>query len=149
MFYEDEATPFRPGPVNLLQERGRDVALFGNGILLPRLVAAADVLEGQGVKATLVEVHTVKPLDVDGVTRVLKRCGAAVTAEDHTINGGLGSAIMEAAAENAPVPIARIGLRDLFAGSGKPDDLLDKYGMSVADIVAAAMGVVARKDGRT
>ena len=137
--------PFVPGKINILQKRGSDVALFGNGVLLPRLFAAADVLSEKGYGVTVIEVHTVKPLDVEGVTGVLKDCGAAVTAEDHNIIGGLGSAIMEAAAENIPVPIARIGLRDCFPGSGNPDELLDKYGMSVDDIVEAAIGVIKRK----
>jgi transketolase len=95
---------------------------------------------------TLVEVHTVKPLDVEGVIQVLKDCGAAVTAEDHNIINGLGSAIMETAAENIPIPIARIGLRDKFPGSGLPQDLLDYYEMSVNDIVSAAEDTIARKN---
>jgi transketolase len=138
-------TPFIPGKINILQQKGTDIALFGNGVLLPRLFAAAEILEKKGIGVTLVEVHTVKPLDVDGVVDVLKKCGAAVTAEDHTIIGGLGSAIMEVAGENYPVPISRIGLRDRFPGSGNPDELLDYYGMSVDDIVLAAESTIARK----
>lgn len=138
-------TPFVPGKINVLQENGSDIALFGNGIMLPRLMEASEILAEKGIGVTLVEVHTVKPLDVEGVTEVLKKCGAAVTAEDHTIMGGLGSAIMETAAENCPVPIARIGLRDKFPGSGLPQELLDYYEMSVEDIVKAAEATIARK----
>lgn len=141
--------PFIPGKINVLLENGNDIALFGNGILLPRLFKATEILETKGIGVTLVEVHTVKPLDVNGVTSILEKCGAAVTAEDHNIIGGLGSAVMEAAAENCPVPIARIGLRDTFPGSGKPDELLDFYGMSVIDIVNAAKSIIARKEGKT
>lgn len=141
----EKNTPFVPGKINIIQEKGNDIALFGNGVLLPRLFAAATILEQRGIGVTLVEVHTVKPLDVEGITNVLKKCGAAVTAEDHTIIGGLGSAIMEAAAENFPVPISRIGLRDRFPGSGNPDELLDYYGMSVDDIVNAAEVTIVRK----
>lgn len=137
--------PFVPGKINIMQQNGNDIALFGNGVLLPRLIKAAEELNNRGVGVTLVEVHTVKPLDVEGVTKVLTECGAAVTAEDHTIIGGLGSAIMETAAENIPVPIARIGLRDRFPGSGKPDELLDFYGMGINDIVHAALTTIARK----
>jgi len=137
--------PFVPGKINILQEKGNDIAIFGNGVLLPRLFAAAEELEKRGVGVTLVEVHTVKPIDVEGVAEVLGSCGAAVTAEDHNIIGGMGSAIMEVAAENIPVPISRIGLRDEFPGSGKPDELLDHYGMSVQDIVDAALNTIARK----
>lgn len=138
-------TPFVPFKINILQDTGNDIALFGNGVLIPRLQEAAKILESKGIGVKLVEVHTVKPIDVEGVTQVLKDCGAAVTAEDHNIIGGLGSAIMETAAENCPVPIARIGLRDKFAGSGLPNELLDFYEMSVDDIVNAAQSTIARK----
>jgi transketolase len=144
VIFEHDA-PFVPGKINILQQKGNDIALFGNGIMLLRLMEASEILSRQGIGVTLVEVHTVKPLDTEGVTDVLKRCGAAVTAEDHTIVGGLGSAIMEAAAENCPVPIARIGLRDIFPSSGTPDALLDYYGMSVPDIVNAAVETIKRK----
>lgn len=141
-------TPFVPGKINILEKKGNDIALFGNGVLLPRLKEASKVLSDKGIGVTLVEVHTVKPIDVAGVTRVLKDCGAAVTAEDHNIIGGLGSAIMETAAENVPVPIARIGLRDRFPGSGKPDELLDYYGMSIGNIVQAAEATISRKKSK-
>ena len=141
----DDDQPFIPGKINIISEKGSDIALFGNGVLLPRLMQAAEELESKGIGVTLVEVHTVKPIDVEGVTAVLKKCGAAVTAEDHNIIGGLGSAIMETAAENCPVPISRIGLRDTFAGSGLPNELLDNYKMSVEDIVKAAEDTMVRK----
>ncbi len=144
VFYEKD-TPFVPHKINILNEEGNDIALFGNGILLPRLMEAAKILKSKGIGTTQIEVHTVKPLDVEGVTEVLKKCGAALTAEDHNIIGGLGSAVMEAAAENHPVPIARIGLRDKFPGSGMPQELLDYYEMSVDDIVKAAEDTIARK----
>lgn len=141
----EKDTPFVAGKINILQENGTDIALFGNGILLPRLLEASEILASKGFGVTLVEVHTVKPLDVEGVTEVLTKCGAAVTAEDHNIINGLGSAIMETAAENCPVPISRIGLRDKFPGSGMPQELLDFYEMSVEDIVKAAEATIARK----
>lgn len=141
----EKDTPFVPGKINVIQEKGNDIALFGNGILLPRLMQASEMLARKGIGVTLAEVHTVKPLDVEGVTAVLKKCGAAVTAEDHNIIGGLGSAIMEASAEHHPVPISRIGLRDKFPGSGLPQQLLDFYEMSVEDIVRAAETTIKRK----
>lgn len=140
-----EEQPFIPGKINIISEKGSDIAFFGNGVLLPRLFKAAEILESKGYGVTVVEVHTVKPLDVEGVTAVLKKCGAALTAEDHNIIGGLGSTIMETSAENYPVPVSRIGLRDTFAGSGLPDELLDYYKMSVEDIVSAALDTIARK----
>ncbi len=144
----EKDTPFIPGKINILQKKGSDIALFGNGVLLPRLMEASNILSEKGIGVTLVEVHTVKPIDVEGVTKVLKECGAAVTAEDHNIIGGLGSAVMETAAENIPVPISRIGLHDRFPGSGKPDELLDYYGMSVSDIVQSAEATLARKKSK-
>lgn len=141
----EKNTPFVPGKINILSEQGNDIALFGNGILLPRLMEAAEILSKKGIGVTLVEVHTVKPLDVEGVTHVLQNCRAALTAEDHTIIGGLGSAIMETAAENCPVPVSRIGLRDKFPGSGMPQELLDYYEMGVDDIVKAAEATIKRK----
>ena len=141
----EKDTPFTPGKINIIKETGNDIALFGNGVLLPRLFAAAKILHKKGIGVKVVEVHTVKPLDIEGVTEVLKECGCAITAEDHNIIGGLGSAIMEASAENIPVPIARIGLRDVFPGSGKPDELLDYYGMSIDDIVKTAENTIDRK----
>ncbi len=141
----EKNTPFVPGKINVLQNKGNDIALFGNGVLLPRLIEAAQILQTKGIGVTLVEVHTVKPIDVEGVIGVLKQCGAALTAEDHNIIGGLGSAIMETAAEHCPVPITRIGLRDKFPGSGLPHELLDYYEMAVNDIVNAAENTVKRK----
>lgn len=138
-------TPFIPGKINILQQKGNDIAFFGNGVILPRLLKAAEILAIRSIGVTVVEVHTIKPLDTEGITRILNMCGAAVTAEDHNIIGGLGSAIMEVAAENMPVPITRIGLRDQFPGSGNPDELLDKYGMGIGDIVEAAVATIARK----
>lgn len=141
----EKETPFVPGKINILSEEGNDIALFGNGVLLPHIFEAAKLLKQKGIGVTVAEVHTVKPIDTEGVTEVLKKCGAAVTAEDHNIIGGLGSAIMEVAAENCPVPIVRIGLRDKFPGSGKPDELLDYYEMGVKDIVKAAETTIKRK----
>ncbi|MFC0877319.1 transketolase family protein [Saccharicrinis sp. FJH2] len=141
----EKDTPFTPGKINIISQKGNDIALFGNGVLLPRIFEAAKILEEKGIGVTVVEVHTVKPIDTQGITNVLKQCGAAVTAEDHNIIGGLGSAIMEVAAENHPVPVYRIGLRDKFAGSGLPQELLDYYEMSVEDIVKAAEATIARK----
>lgn len=142
----EKNSPFIPFKINIMQKNGNDIALFGNGVLLPRLIKASKILSDKGIGVTLVEVHTVKPLDIEGITKVLKDCGAAVTAEDHNIIGGLGSAIMETAAENYPVPIERIGLRDKFPSSGLPDELLDYYEMSVNDIVKAAQKAITRKN---
>jgi transketolase len=140
-----EPRPFELGRARVVAEHGSDVAIFAHGALVGRSLAAADALAREGVAAVVVEVHTLKPLDAATVTAVLERTGAAVTAEDHTIVGGLGSAIAEAAAERCPVPIERVGLRDVFPESGEGERLLDRYGMGVADIATAARRVLARK----
>jgi transketolase len=140
-----EPRPFELGKARIVAEHGWDVAIFAHGALLGRSMAAAEELERAGIGAVVVEVHTLKPLDVATVAAVLERTGAAVTAEDHTIVGGLGSAIAEAAAEHCPVPLERVGLRDVFAESGEGESLLDRYGMGVADIGAAARRSIARK----
>lgn len=139
--------PFELGKIRILEQHGDDVALFANGYVLPRALEAARALTTIGVRATVVEVHTLKPLDVDGIAGVLRRTGAAVTIEDHNIIGGLGSAIAEVIAEHAPAWLARIGVRDVFAESGVAGPLLDKYQMGIEDILAAARMVVERKLG--
>jgi len=143
--FESPAPPFVLGKARVLRTVGKDVALFGCGFILNRVLEAAAELEKKGVRATVVEVHTLKPLDVETIAGVLAGCGAAVSVEDHNIIGGLGSAIAETAAEVAPVPLARLGLRDLYPRSGNPDELLDAYHIGVADIVEAALRVIERK----
>ena len=140
-----QPVPFELGRARIAADHGGEVAIFAHGALLGRAMAAAEALAREGLGAVVVDVHTLKPLDVETVAAVLARTGAAVTAEDHTIIGGLGSAIAEAAAEHCPVPIERVGLRDVFPESGEGESLLDRYGMGVADIAAAARRAVARR----
>lgn len=137
--------PFELGKIRILREYGSDVAIFGNGFILPRVLETADKLKAGGVKATVVEVHTLRPLDVAGIAGVLKKTRAAVTVEDHNINGALGSAIAEVIAEHAPCPLTRVALRDVFPQSGHPDPLLDYYKIGVSDIVEAAKSSISRK----
>ncbi len=137
--------PFEIGRIRVLERKGDDVAVFANGYMLTRALEAVRVLATMDIHATAVEVHTLKPLDVDGIAEVLRRTRAAVTVEDHNIIGGLGSAIAEVIAEEAPAALARIGVRDVFAESGPAGPLLDKYHLGVDDIVEAARRVVAKK----
>jgi transketolase len=143
-----EPRPFELGKARIVADHGGDAAIFAHGALLGRSMAAAAELAREGIGAVVVEVHTLKPLDIGTVNAVLERTGAAVTAEDHTIIGGLGSAIAEAAAEHCPVPIERVGLRDVFPESGEGESLLDRYGMGIADIAAAVRRALARKRTR-
>jgi len=140
-----DGTPFEIGKIRILKEYGSDVALFCHGFVTNRVLAAADELSRAGIGATVVEVHTIKPLDTEGIAAVLTRCGYAVTIEDHNIIGGLGSAIAEVIAESQPAVLTRLGLQDRYGESGFPDELLDKYGMSVPAIAEAAREVISKK----
>lgn len=126
---------------------GDDVTIFANGLMLARSLEAAQQLAGQGISARVVEMHTVKPLDVDAVVRSAEETGAVVTAEEHSIVGGLGGAVAELLSERYPVPLKRVGIADRFAETGPYTALLDRYGMAVQDIVDAAGHVVRMKSG--
>ena len=140
----DEAYAPTIGKAHLVRE-GKDVTIIANGQLLSRALAAAELLAAEGISTCVVEMHTVKPLDVDAVVQAVAATGAIVTAEEHTIVGGLGGAIAEVVAERCPAPVKRVGLADRFAETGPYDALLDRYGMAVADIVTAAREAVALK----
>jgi transketolase len=141
----DDPPLFELGKVRVLEEVGTDVAIFACGAVLPHAIHAVSELRETGIGATLVEVHTVKPIDAGTVAEISKRCGAAVSVEDHTILGGLGSAVAEVVTANYPVPVERIGILDTFARSGAPEELLDEYHMGVSDIVHAARRALARR----
>jgi len=143
----DTFSPFELGKIRILKESGNDVALFTNGFIINRVLEAARLLEMEGIKPTVVEVHTLKPLDVESIVKILSKTKAAVTVEDHNIIGGLGSAIAETIAEEIPVPLLRIGLRDKYPESGESEQLLDHYGMGIPDIVNAAKRVLQKKRG--
>ena len=141
----NETTPFETGKNKIIKEYGHDVAIFSSGFVLDRAIQAVDNLKSRGVNATLVDVSTIKPLDADGTQEVIRKCNCAVTVEDHTIIGGLGSAIAELVTETYPIPIARVGLKDVFPESGEAAALLDKYHIGVPDIVSASMEVITKK----
>lgn len=148
-----EGTPFEIGKIRVMKSYGDDVALFCHGFVTNRVLKAAEELKEAGINATVAEVATIKPLDVAGISSVLGRCGCAVTVEDHNVIGGLGSAIAEVIAEgltgvpsgSANPRLVRLGMQDCYGESGFPDELLDAYGMSVKDIVAAAARARAMK----
>jgi len=124
---------------------GRDVTIIGCGVMVARCLKAAERLAEAGIEARVVEMHTVKPLDRELVARCAAETGALVTAEEHSIIGGLGGAVAEALVEGEPVPLERVGVADTFAESGPYSELMDKYGLSVDDIVAAVQRAIARK----
>jgi transketolase len=124
---------------------GHDVTIVANGLLVAQALIAADTLARKGVEARVIDMHTVKPLDVAALERASHETGAFVVAEEHMHHGGLGSAVAQALVAGTPAPVEYVNLGDRYAESGKPDDLLDKYGMRAKNIVSAAERVLARK----
>jgi transketolase len=117
---------------------GRDVAIISTGVQTTRALEAAEILAAEGVSAHLLHVPTLKPLDEQAVVEAAARTGAVVTAEDHTIIGGLGGAVAEVLGERHPTPMRRVGLRDTFGESGPNEALLEKYGLTARHVAAAA-----------
>ena len=124
---------------------GSDISIFACGHLVWNAIQAGAILEEKGISVEVINIHTIKPLDEAAVIASLKKTGCAVTAEEHSIYGGLGDSIAQVAAKNCPVPIEYVGTRDTFGESGTPAQLLKKYGLDVPDIVAAAERALARK----
>jgi transketolase len=140
----DPPRPFELGKIRRLEDHGRDFVIFANGYLLQRSLEAAAQLKTQGLRGRVVEVHTLRPLDGEGIAQVLAESPAAVSVEDHQINGALGSAIAEVIAEHGTGRLVRLGLQDVFAESGDAFGLLDRYGLGVRDIVQAVGRVVSK-----
>jgi transketolase len=130
--YEDDFD-FELGRAYMLRE-GTDVSLFAAGVMVAEALASADLLAADGVSAEVIDVMTVKPLDVATLAASAAKTGTVVTCEEHSIIGGLGSAVAEALSEVSPVRIRRIGVRDVFGTSGEPDELMRYYGLSATDI---------------
>jgi transketolase len=125
---------------------GGDVTLIACGLMVSRSLEAADLLRGEGLAAGVLEVHTIKPLDTQSILLAARETGALVTAEEHSVIGGLGGAVAETVAEEYPVPVVRVGLPDTFAETGPYADILNRYGMSVQHIVDAAKRAVSLKN---
>jgi transketolase len=129
----------------VLQE-GSDLTIITCGVMVARSLQAAAQLEQQGIHARVVEMHTIKPIDRELILRCASETGAIVTVEEHTILGGLGGAVAEVVSDDCPVPVARVGIADRFAETGPYADLLDNYGLALADITGAAQKVLHRKN---
>jgi transketolase len=124
---------------------GHDLTIVANGLLVAQALMAADTLAKKGVEARVIDMHTIKPLDAAALERASHETGAFVVAEEHLHHGGLGSAVAQALVAGTPAPVEYVDLGDRYAESGKPDDLLEKYGMTAKNIVSAAERVLARK----
>ena len=140
----DETYEFKFGKAVTLKE-GKDVTLIGMGIMTSAALEAAEMLAEEGISATVLNMPTIKPIDEDAIVAAANATGAIVTCEEHSIIGGLGSAVAEVLAEKASARLVRVGVKDTFGESGKPADLLKKYGLTAADIAAAAKQAIANK----
>jgi transketolase len=125
-----------------VQVDGSDVAIFACGILVPEAIKASEALKAKGISAAVIDLHTIKPIDSDAIVSFAKKCGRIVTAEEHNIMGGMGSAVAEVLGEMQPTPMKRVGVMDTFGESGEANELLRKYGLTSANIEAAASGLI-------
>lgn len=138
--------PFEIGKAQVFSE-GTDVTIFACGHMVWKAIEAGIILQEKGISVQLVNIHTIKPLDTAAVLHAIQKTGCAVTCEEHNILGGLGDSIAQVAAKHHPIPIEYIGTNDTFGESGTPTQLLEKYGLSTPNIVAAAEKAIARKKG--
>src|SRR6185312_14053084 len=136
---------FKIGKAQQLTE-GTDVSIFACGHLVWIALEAEKILREKGISAEVINIHTIKPLDAEAILKSIQKTGCAVSAEEHNIIGGLGDSVAQVAAKNAPVPQEYIGTKDTFGESGTPAQLLEKYGLDAAHIVAAAQKAIARKN---
>jgi transketolase len=132
-----EGYEFRLGKAALLRE-GRDVTLIGSGLMVSRCLQAAEILANEGIAADVVNVSTIKPLDAEMIAARAGRTGAVVTAENHTVLGGLGGAVAEVLGEACPVPLRRVGIRDEFGTSGPLEEIFPQYGLTAEAVCEAA-----------
>ena len=120
---------------------GKDITVIATGIMVNEALIAAEELAAEGIDVRVIDMHTIKPLDEEIIVKAAQETGAIVTAEEHSVIGGLGSAVAEVVVKKCPVKMAMVGQQDTFGESGKPDELKEKYGMTAADIVKAVKGL--------
>ena len=141
VFNDPETYEFKLGKGVLLREGG-DVTIVATGLMVAAALQAAEALAASGVSAEVINVHTIKPLDADLIVESARRTGRVVTCEEHSVIGGLGSAVCDALAERYPVPVKKVGVNDVFGESGPAVDLLHKYGLDAEGIVSAVRDYV-------
>ncbi|MCX5751455.1 MAG: transketolase family protein [Candidatus Saganbacteria bacterium] len=142
--YDNDQYDFQIGKAIKMRE-GRDLTIIACGIMVNASLQAAEILAKEGISVRVINMHTLKPLDKEVIIQAAQETGAIVTVEEHSILGGLGGSVAEVLVENCLVPMVRVGTRDMFAESGKPHELLEKYGMTPVDIAATARLVLERK----
>lgn len=124
---------------------GADVSIFATGHLVWESILAAEILKEKGIHADVINIHTIKPLDTDSILKSVVKTGCVVSAEEHQYNGGLGDSIAQFLAVTKPTPMEFVGVNDSFGESGKPADLMEKYGLNAASIVEKALKAISRK----
>ena len=139
-----ENQKFEIGKAILINE-GKDVSIFATGHLVWEAMEAQKVLEKEGVSAEIINIHTIKPLDKKAILESVSKTKCVVSAEEHMLNGGLGDSIAQCLSRNNPTPMEMVGVNDTFGESGKPKELMAKYGIDSNKIVKAALNVVKRK----
>jgi len=144
--YPMDNCPFEIGKANVVRHGG-DLTIVACGIMVAAALDAAAVLAEEGIEARVLDMHTIRPMDVDALAAAARETGAIVTAEEHLLQGGMGSNIARVVAAHHPVPMRFVGLADTYTESGDPDDLLKKYKLTAVDITAAARQAVAAKAG--
>ena len=137
-----EDTPFIPGKANILKD-GNDVCIITMGLMVPIALKAAEMLEAEGISAAVVNMHTVKPIDAETILAMNEKCKGIVTAEEHSVIGGLGSAVAEVLAGHAGAKFERVGIQDKFGKSGKPAELFAAYGLTAENIVEKCKATLA------
>ena len=140
----EDKTPFEIGKAIKMKD-GKDVCIMACGSMVYEALMAAEFLEKENIKARVLNIHTIKPMDKQAIIEATKDCGAIVTVEEHQIFGGFGSAVAEVVVSNNPVPMEFVGIKDTFGESGKPADLIAKYGLKDVNIVEAVRKVLKRK----
>jgi len=145
MYDEESKHELRIGTGSVLEE-GKDVAIFSCGVMVEKAREAASALSEEGIECTVVDMHTIKPLDEDLLARLSKMCGCFVSAEDHSIIGGLGGALAEWMSTNSPIPLEMVGVKDRFGESGGSDELMKEVGLTSKSICEAARKCIDRKN---
>ncbi len=144
VIYDTDTYKFEIGKGDMLSD-GKDVTLVATGIMVAQAIEAAEMLKAEGISARVINIATIKPIDKEILVKAAKETGAIVTAEEHSVIGGLGSAVCEALCEEKPVPVLKVGIQDTFGKSGKAEELLKIYGLTAADIADKAKKAIAMK----
>lgn len=140
----DENTPFEVGKANIMKE-GEDITLIACGPMVAEALDAAEGLEKENISAEVINLHTIKPIDSEAIINSARKTGCIVTAEEHQLAGGMGSAVLEVLAQTFPVPVEMVGINDTFGESGQPRELMEKYGITSKEIFEQAKKALSRK----